>query len=200
MAGEAFKGFLSIFGGGGGNKTPYQSITGSSSTYSFNPFVPIGAFNPGGAYTNTVPNVVAPATNPNVKTTKKRKHGGGVADTSTDPSVDPVRTTVGVPRPKTKVEQPITLYNDGNALTSTDPLQPDVPVSQPDVPKTPGLADEVPDVPGVFNPAAMEAIRKAKEAQRSLNARRRGRRSTILTGGQGLTEQANIFRKSLLGF
>lgn len=52
-----------------------------------------------------------------------------------------------------------------------------------------------PDIPTRDDPAVKEAGKK--ERRRRLKAK--GRSSTILTGGQGVTEAANIGRKTLLG-
>jgi len=48
-------------------------------------------------------------------------------------------------------------------------------------------------------PPDMGAVQDARRRQLRLASARRGRESTILTGGQGATGEAPLARKSLLG-
>lgn len=48
-------------------------------------------------------------------------------------------------------------------------------------------------------PPDVGAVQEARRRQLRLAAARRGRQSSILTGGQGATGQAPLARKSLLG-
>lgn len=61
-------------------------------------------------------------------------------------------------------------------------------------PKPPKV-DPPPPVPQVTDPAVEDAARRARQAE----GKRKGRRSTLLTGGQGVTEDANVAKKTLLG-
>lgn len=62
----------------------------------------------------------------------------------------------------------------------------------PEVP-APAPAPSVPKGP------TEEEKKAALEKERALARRAKGRRSTLLTGGIGLTSEANVQRKTLLG-
>jgi len=60
---------------------------------------------------------------------------------------------------------------------------------------------EPPPIPPVQEPPELTdpAVEEARRKERELLRRRRGRGSTILTGGLGVTEAAPVARKTLLG-
>ena len=60
----------------------------------------------------------------------------------------------------------------------------------------PMVMPEVKDVPNFDDADRKAAEREALEAS---ERKRRGRKSTILTGGKGLTTEAELNQKSLLG-
>ena len=67
----------------------------------------------------------------------------------------------------------------------------------PKMPSPPALVQpNIKDVPNYDDADRKKAEREALEAS---ERKRRGRRSTILTGGTGLTTEAEINQKSLLG-
>ena len=67
----------------------------------------------------------------------------------------------------------------------------------PKMPAMPAFVmPEVKDVPNYDDEARKETEREELEAS---ERRRKGRRSTILTGGTGLTTEAETYQKSLLG-
>ena len=67
----------------------------------------------------------------------------------------------------------------------------------PKMPSPPALVQpEIKDVPNYDDEARKKEQREALEAS---ERKRRGRRSTILTGGKGLTTEAELNQKSLLG-
>ena len=67
----------------------------------------------------------------------------------------------------------------------------------PKKPSPPALVQpEIKDVPNYDDADRKKAEREALEES---ERKRRGRRSTILTGGTGLTTEAEINQKSLLG-
>ena len=67
----------------------------------------------------------------------------------------------------------------------------------PKMPPVPALVmPEVKDVPNYDDEERKKEQRTALEAS---ERKRKGRRSTLLTGGQGLTEDAELNKKSLLG-
>ena len=67
--------------------------------------------------------------------------------------------------------------------------------SSPKAPSAPAL----PPAPQQTQSQAVTASRQAQTAERGRSLQRKGRQSTILTGPQGLQEEANIRRKTLLG-
>ena len=67
----------------------------------------------------------------------------------------------------------------------------------PKMPSPPALVQpDVKDVPNYEDEDRKKAEREALEAS---ERKRRGRRSTILTTGKGLTTEAETYQKSLLG-
>ena len=67
----------------------------------------------------------------------------------------------------------------------------------PRMPSPPALVmPEVKEVPNYDDEAREKETREALEAS---ERKRKGRRSTILTGGTGLTTEAEVYKKSLLG-
>ena len=67
----------------------------------------------------------------------------------------------------------------------------------PKMPSPPALVQpDVKDVPNYEDEDRKNAEREALEAS---ERKRRGRKSTILTGGKGLTTEAELNQKSLLG-
>ena len=67
----------------------------------------------------------------------------------------------------------------------------------PKMPSPPPLVmPETKDVPNYEDEAREKAQREALEES---ERKRKGRRSTILTGGTGLTTEAETYQKSLLG-
>ena len=67
----------------------------------------------------------------------------------------------------------------------------------PKMPSPPALVQpDVKDVPNYEDEDRKKAEREALEAS---ERKRRGRKSTILTGGTGLTTEAELNKKSLLG-
>ena len=67
----------------------------------------------------------------------------------------------------------------------------------PKMPSPPAMVmPEVKDVPNYDDEERKKEQRTALEAS---ERKRKGRRSTLLTGGQGLTEDAELNKKSLLG-
>ena len=63
-----------------------------------------------------------------------------------------------------------------------------------------GGKDEAPQpAPLPEKPSAEEAAERAKEEELSKRARRMGQAKTILTGPQGVGEEAQVVRKTLLG-
>ena len=67
----------------------------------------------------------------------------------------------------------------------------------PKMPSPPALVQpEIKDVPNYDDEARKKEQREALEAS---ERKRRGRRSTILTSGKGLTTAAELNQKSLLG-
>ena len=67
----------------------------------------------------------------------------------------------------------------------------------PKMPSPPALVlPETRDVPNFEDEDRKKAEREALEES---ERKRRGRRSTILTGGTGLTTEAETYQKSLLG-
>ena len=67
----------------------------------------------------------------------------------------------------------------------------------PKMPEPPALVmPETKDVPNYEDEDRKKAEREALEAS---ERKRRGRKSTILTGGTGLTTEAELNKKSLLG-
>jgi hypothetical protein len=67
----------------------------------------------------------------------------------------------------------------------------------PKMPSPPALVlPETRDVPNFEDEDRKKAEREALEAS---ERKRRGRKSTILTGGTGLTTEAETYQKSLLG-
>ena len=67
----------------------------------------------------------------------------------------------------------------------------------PKMPSPPALVQpDVKDVPNYDDEARKKEQREALEAS---ERKRRGRRSTILTSGKGLTTEAETYQKSLLG-
>ena len=67
----------------------------------------------------------------------------------------------------------------------------------PKMPSPPALVmPETKDVPNYEDADRRKAEREALEAS---ERKRRGRKSTILTGGTGLTSEAEVYKKSLLG-
>ena len=67
----------------------------------------------------------------------------------------------------------------------------------PKMPSPPALVmPEVKDVPNYDDEERKKEQRTALEAS---ERKRKGRRSTLLTGGQGLTEDAELNQKTLLG-
>ena len=67
----------------------------------------------------------------------------------------------------------------------------------PKMPSPPALVQpDIKDVPNYDDAVRKKAEREALEAS---ERKRRGRKSTILTGGTGLTTEAEINQKSLLG-
>ena len=67
----------------------------------------------------------------------------------------------------------------------------------PKMPSPPALVQpEIKDVPNYEDEDRKKAEREALEAS---ERKRRGRKSTILTGGKGLTTEAELNQKSLLG-
>ena len=67
----------------------------------------------------------------------------------------------------------------------------------PKMPSPPALVQpEIKDEPNYDDEARKKEQREALEAS---ERKRRGRRSTILTGGKGLTTEAETYQKSLLG-
>ena len=67
----------------------------------------------------------------------------------------------------------------------------------PKMPSPPALVmPEVKDVPNYDDEERKKEQRAALEAS---ERKRRGRRSTILTGGSGLSEEAELNQKTLLG-
>ena len=67
----------------------------------------------------------------------------------------------------------------------------------PKMPSPPALVQpDIKDVPNYEDEDRKKAEREALEAS---ERKRRGRKSTILTGGTGLTTEAELNKKSLLG-
>ena len=67
----------------------------------------------------------------------------------------------------------------------------------PKMPSPPALVQpDIKDVPNYEDEDRKKAEREALEAS---ERKRRGRKSTILTGGTGLTTEAETYQKSLLG-
>ena len=67
----------------------------------------------------------------------------------------------------------------------------------PKMPSPPALVQpDVKDVPNYDDEARKKSEREALEAS---ERKRRGRKSTILTSGKGLTTEAELNQKSLLG-
>ena len=67
----------------------------------------------------------------------------------------------------------------------------------PKMPSPPAMVmPEVKDVPNYDDEERKKEQRTALEAS---ERKRKGRRSTLLTGGQGLTEDAELNQKTLLG-
>lgn len=71
------------------------------------------------------------------------------------------------------------------------PSPPPVPVYEPPVPE--------PEVPKADDEAEKAREAEAKEEARRRDVKRKGRRSTILTGSAGLDEDEEISKKTLLG-
>ena len=67
----------------------------------------------------------------------------------------------------------------------------------PKMPSPPALVQ--PDVKDVPNYEDEDRKKAEREALEESERKRRGRRSTILTGGTGLTTEAETYQKSLLG-
>ena len=67
----------------------------------------------------------------------------------------------------------------------------------PKMPSPPALVQ--PDVKDVPNYEDEDRKKAEREALEESERKRRGRRSTILTGGKGLTTEAETYQKSLLG-
>ena len=67
----------------------------------------------------------------------------------------------------------------------------------PKMPSPPPLVmPETKDVPNYEDEAREKETREALEAS---ERKRKGRRSTLLTGGTGLTTEAELYKKTLLG-
>ena len=67
----------------------------------------------------------------------------------------------------------------------------------PKMPSPPALVQ--PDIKDVPNFEDEDRKKAEREALEESERKRRGRRSTILTGGKGLTTEAETYQKSLLG-
>ena len=68
------------------------------------------------------------------------------------------------------------------------------------MPKMPPVPQMVmPEVKEVPNYEDADRKKAEREALEESERKRRGRRSTILTGGKGLTTEAETYQKSLLG-
>ena len=61
-----------------------------------------------------------------------------------------------------------------------------------------GMKPKMPKPPPVIDTSGESAARLEKEKQRALQIASRGRAGTILTGGQGVTEEASV-GKTILG-
>jgi len=62
-------------------------------------------------------------------------------------------------------------------------------------PKPPPLPPAPPPPPEQNDPAVLDARKREIDAA----SKARGRKSTLLTGGEGITEAGNLARKTLLG-
>ena len=67
----------------------------------------------------------------------------------------------------------------------------------PKMPSPPALVQ--PDIKDVPNYEDEDRKKAEREALEESERKRRGRRSTILTGGTGLTTEAETYQKSMLG-